>query len=69
VFPDNWEAFSVFASLETQWAKNAKGEREGIRYEAMQATLVMTGAKRATWPRLFADVRVMERAALDVWRR
>ena len=62
VWPDNWPAFEIFISLQTQWQVGMSG-RTGLRYEALYPLLdrVATGDG---WEELFSDVRTLEYAAL-----
>lgn len=60
-WPDNWAAFELFASLQTQWNIGMNG-RTGLRYEALYPLL---DRHPDDWDFLFADIRTMEIAALD----
>lgn len=67
VWPKNWEALQLFASLH-QWSfavGMGGGGCLGLRYEAVYPLLdrVSDGYK-AAWSRLFADVQAMEYAVL-----
>lgn len=62
VWPDNWPAFHIFSSLQTQW-NVGMGGRTGLRYEALYPLLDRM-AEGDEWDALFDDVRVMEYAAL-----
>lgn len=69
VWPENALAVVVFGRLGRQWRRRLTlmGELyEGIPATAIKATLELMGVKRKKWPRLFAELNVMERAALPV---
>lgn len=69
VWPENIAIVNLFVSLATQWRLVAGMESvcyQGLDYCAVHSTLEMTGADRCAWPDLFAGLRVMEAAALDV---
>jgi hypothetical protein len=67
VRPDCWRAVRLFCALETQWHWVGLGlvgaSRTGLRYEAVEITARLS--KMTLNPTLFADLRVMEGAALD----
>lgn len=63
VWPDNWEAFELFARCQTQW-NVGMGGRCGLRYEALYPLLDRATETPDRWQELFDDVRVMEYAAL-----
>jgi hypothetical protein len=65
VWPDNVEAVNVFVEVSTQWRYAGMGSPSGLDYPSIESTLRMTGIPRKRWAGLFADVRVMERAALE----
>ena len=68
VFAVNWPSVLYFLSCETQWRTAATFSRllwTGIDYTA--ALAMIAGRKRKQREKLFADLRVMEREALNVW--
>jgi hypothetical protein len=65
LWPENMQAFGLFDRLGTQWRVGMSGAT-GLDYTAVQAVMVLTGVKRSDQPALFDDIRVLERAALDV---
>ncbi|MEO5336869.1 MAG: DUF1799 domain-containing protein [Magnetospirillum sp. WYHS-4] len=68
--PDNWDALRVFLALGTQWrwiAGPMGARAAGLDYAAIPPTLVLMGM--AATPALFAQLRAMEGAALEVWSR
>lgn len=68
IWPDNLQAYEVFASLGTQWRIGMAGPT-GMDYAAIPVTLRLMAVPRAEWPQLFADLRVMEGAALEAMSR
>lgn len=64
VWPDNWQAFALFAQCQTQW-NVGMGGRCGLRYEALYPLLDRAAKSPEQWDELFSDVRVMEYAALS----
>lgn len=65
VFPDCWQSLVVFNSLDTQWRGGMSGPT-GLDYAVLQDVFRFNAIPRKEWPALFADIRVMERAALKV---
>ncbi|MEY2654570.1 MAG: hypothetical protein RLZZ524_1598 [Pseudomonadota bacterium] len=66
VWPENWRAVQVFASLGTQWTVGMAGST-GLRYEALPFVFEMQGVDRAQWPELFDQIRVCEVEALKLF--
>jgi hypothetical protein len=64
VWPENWPAYLLFTSLQTQW-NVGMGGRAGLKYEALYPLLDRQTDTPEQWQQLFDDVRVMEYAALD----
>jgi hypothetical protein len=59
----------VFCSLSSQWRLVAGMNAvrwQGLRYEAIEPVLRLTGVPRREWPGLFNQLRVMESAARGV---
>lgn len=67
MWPDNWPAVNVFDAMSTQWRAGVSGAI-GLDYNALPVVLRMSEVPRKEWPGLFADVRVMEGAALEKMR-
>jgi hypothetical protein len=67
VWPDNWNAFEVFAALQTQWRSGMSGPT-GLDYTALEPVMRLQGIKKRDRQDVFAGVRVMEVAALEVMR-
>ena len=56
----------LFIDLATQWTVTGMGEIVGLNYAAVEA--VMRMKKLTKRDRLFADIQIMELAALAVFR-
>lgn len=67
VWPENWPAVELFAAVSTQWRVGMAGAT-GLDYAAVRAAMEMQGVPPADWPARFGEVRIMERAALEVMR-
>lgn len=67
IWPENLAIIEVFLACSTQWLVDFSGNRTGIRYEALQAVMNMTGVPDAS--DIFAGVQIMERAALAEFAR
>lgn len=61
--PENVEPLDIFMRLQTQWRMGPVGA-SGLDYAGVRAGLSMMG--RRMTPTLFADLQIMERAALTV---
>lgn len=70
VWPDNIESLSVFLALSTQWEQivdDGDFVRTRIIYETFDTVVErLGGIPRRAWNRIFADIQLMERAALRV---
>lgn len=65
VWPENWQAFQLFARMSTQWAAGMGGPT-GLRYEALYPLLDRKADSAQEWDELFEDICAMEREALRV---
>lgn len=66
--PDEARSFSLFAALGTQWDRHAMtGARLGLRYDVIRPTAENMGLDFS--PSMFADIRLMEAAALAEFAR
>lgn len=65
IWPDVWLALSVFNCLSTQWRLGFGGPT-GLDYSSLEPVFRLNAIPETEWPELFADIRVMERAALDI---
>ena len=67
VWPENWQAFTLFTRLSSQWFVGMAGPT-GLRYEALYPLLDRLTSSPQEWDELFEDVRAMEQAALGAMR-
>ena len=51
----------------TQWNAGPAGAI-GLRYEAMPFALELEQVQRSDWPDVTADVQVLERETMRIWR-
>lgn len=66
VHDDAWEAWVFFTQVQTQWVyRGLDGRRAGLCNPGVESALRMGGVRRALWPALWADMRVMELAVLE----
>lgn len=69
VYPENADALRYFGLMATQWRSAGMGGREGLIYAELWALMTEHGiTRKARRQALFADIRVMEAEALNVWR-
>jgi hypothetical protein len=66
VWPENWPAVQAFLTVQTQWASSMSGAT-GLDYTRVHAGLEMAGIECT--PKLFAELRLMEGAALEEFSR
>jgi hypothetical protein len=66
VWPENWPAIRLFASVQTQW-RVGFGGATGLDYPAVFATMdrMLRNETQERKDALFRDLQVVERAALD----
>lgn len=64
VWPDCWQAVQLFESLATQWRMGFAGP-VGLDYAAVPAVMRLTGVPAADRKDVFADLQIMEYAALE----
>ena len=60
----NWNAFTLFETLTTQWRTGGMGSPTGLDYSVIPATGKMLGFNKKEIAALFPDLRVMENEAL-----
>ena len=66
VHEDAWEAWVFFTHVQTQWVyRGMDGQRVGLCNPGVESGLRMGGVRRALWPALWADLRVIELAVLE----
>lgn len=63
VWPENGPSFNVFADMQTQWRVSVDG-RTGLDYLALVTVMDFHGVATEDRRQMFADVQVMELAAL-----
>ena len=63
VWDMNWETFTLFHSLSTQW-RVGMGGATGLDYTAVAATADMIGIEKKELQFMFPDIQVMENEAL-----
>jgi hypothetical protein len=68
LWPCNLQAVHIFTSTRTQWRYAGMGGAVGLIYSELPFVFEMEGIDRKDWPGIFSDLRVMERAALEVMR-
>ena len=64
VWPDNWRAWRLFQSVSTQWRTAPMGGVIGLDYGGVESAMRIQGVPRHKWRGLFADVQIMEAAAV-----
>lgn len=64
VWPENWPACALFIDLSTQWRTGMAGAT-GLDYAVLFDLLDRRGYTGAAWEEMFADIRVLEEAALE----
>lgn len=72
VHRDNWRAVCLFERLGTQWrlAVGMSGAIVlGLDYAGVAAAMALAGVRKAAQGRLFADLQLMEMAALPEMNR
>lgn len=64
VWPDNWHAWQLFTQMSGQW-RSGFGGLYALDYTALFMRMDRMDLSPAVWDELFADVRVLEAAALQ----
>ncbi|SHL10118.1 Phage related hypothetical protein [Nitrosospira sp. Nsp11] len=64
VYEENWNSVLFFFALETQWNIGGMGGYIGLNYTAVESAMRLNEISRQDRKALFADVRIMELAAL-----
>lgn len=67
LWPENVTAWNFFQSIQTQWNVGPSGA-VGLNYAGVEVERKAWGIKRKDWPKLFFEVKAMERATLTAWR-
>lgn len=66
LWPENVPAWQLFMACGTQWRTGMAG-REGLDYGGLQVVMQMQGVSPRRQSQRFAEVQVMELAALKAW--
>lgn len=71
IWPENHTTWEVFNAQGSQWEVITGMTcvvTKGINYSRVKDTMELMGVDRAEWPEVFAGLRIMEQAALKVFR-
>lgn len=68
VLPENWAAFQLFRTMGGQWRVSFNGAY-ALDYTPLFMRMDRLGLSDEEWEQMFADIRVMESAALDEMRK
>lgn len=60
----NWDAFTLFYNLQSQWRVAGMGSATGLDYNAIIPTGTLLGYKKKQIKEMFSDLQVMENEAL-----
>lgn len=66
VLPEQLEALSLYDAVRTQWRRSASGLVTGLDYAGVEALLRIQGSRGAARRELFEQLRIMERATIEV---
>lgn len=64
MWPENWPAIDIFRAMTTQW-RMSMGGPTGLDYGVLFRLLDNARLSGDEWDLMFADVRVMEAAAIE----
>lgn len=64
VWQENLPTVKAFIAMDTQWRVGMSGAT-GLDYAALPVVLRLSELPRKSWPEVFQDIRLMERAALN----
>ena len=67
VWPENWQAWTLFTDMRTQWRVGFSG-RTGLDYTPMFALMDRMHLSDDDWRELFDDVKVLEASAMRAVR-
>ncbi len=65
VFPDNWDAFNVFYSLNTQWRVGPSGFT-GLDYNTIPLMMKSMMIDESSLPEIMSGIMVLESEALVI---
>lgn len=71
IWPEHFDAYRSFVAVSTQWRVGGMGGAPGLDYQAVFATLASMhrGKSDAERDAIFADLQLIERAALEEMNR
>ena len=64
VWPENWPAWGLFCEMSGQWRIAPMGGPTALDYCALFMRMDRLDVSKTEWNELFADIRVIEGAAL-----
>ncbi len=64
VWDINWDTFTVFNAMSTQWRVGGMGSATGLDYNVIPTVGKMLGLKKKDINAMFPDLQVMENEAL-----
>jgi hypothetical protein len=64
VYEENWESVLFFFALQTQWKVGGMGGHIGLDYAGVEAAIRVNEIPRNKRKALFADIQIMESAAM-----
>lgn len=67
LWPEHVPAFELWVAAQTQWRSGMAGAT-GLDYGGIEALMRLRGVARAERSERFAELQVMERAALAAWQ-
>ncbi|HNB42708.1 MAG TPA: DUF1799 domain-containing protein [Burkholderiaceae bacterium] len=69
LWPEHVPVLELWGVVGTQWLYAGMGGATGLNYAGVEAAMRLHGVPRAERADRFAELRVMERAALAEWAR
>jgi hypothetical protein len=68
-WPDNWPAFLLYVSIQTQWRTGGMGGRIGLDYGVLFHRMDRMKLSDEKYEQLFEDVKHIEAGALSVFNK
>ncbi len=65
VWPENWQSWSLFVQVSTQWRSAGMGGYIGLDYGPLFTLMDRHGLQGHEWHHTFEDIRVIESTALE----
>lgn len=62
--PENRTVLDMWLTIQTQWVVSTGGA-VGLNYQSLESAMRMSQVPTADQPQLFADLRIIERAAMN----